>query len=475
MVIDANTPMVNEGPAVLETATRNPATSEELRNVRLSYLNRDSRRPIRYRHSIGSPSLSVISSSSSQATHTTTSNEMKLDDEDCEAFGTDEVMRFFDLAEDEPVVVPEQIQDEDVQTTTDESVDLREVLAIYRSRLQGSEKTLIVQRDNHRFWPILFRQKFDLSNALLNGRFAGEAAADAGGPLREFLTLAMKRIPESSVIFGSVDQICFNSNPEALLSNTYYKLGQLTGLSVITHGRGPECLHPAIVRAMYKVDQPMEMEEVDDGLIKQSLAEISNGNYDCLHEMGVSTIGKTASELARLYLIAKIVHSKYSAIDQFQSGLGSISKDLVKSSAYKVMRQFLECRTATISFASMASLFNYVQLSSEEGSNQRTVIEQCVVEFEMFLAAIESKEIMLNEEELMTYEHILFFCTGVDRVPPYGFEKLIDVTFQGTSLPTASTCALELVLPVSVDCLYSEVIREKMAIALNLGGGFGNV
>eukprot|EP00794_Sanderia_malayensis_P013397 gene13398-14771_t len=89
----------------------------------------------------------------------------------------------------------------------------------------------------------------------------------------------MKRIPElRELTFGSSNGIRFNANTDDLMSNKEYVLGQLTGVSILTNGCGPECLHPAIVRSMYHMKEPIKIEEVDYEVMKHSLAEIENGN-----------------------------------------------------------------------------------------------------------------------------------------------------------------------------------------------------
>ena len=61
-------------------------------------------------------------------------------------------------------------------------------------------------------WPVLFRQTLNVKEHDIKVRFAGEAAADCGGPLRESLTLATKR---------------FCDIPSIVTGNHYNLLGQL--------------------------------------------------------------------------------------------------------------------------------------------------------------------------------------------------------------------------------------------------------
>ena len=50
---------------------------------------------------------------------------------------------------------------------------------------------MIIQRHMIIQYHFLLKQTFDLSQENILVRFAGEVAADLGGPLREFLILAM--------------------------------------------------------------------------------------------------------------------------------------------------------------------------------------------------------------------------------------------------------------------------------------------
>ena len=348
-------------------------------------------------------------------------------------------------------------------------IDLCEALSQYNATPKP-EKTVIVQRDNRRFWSILFRQKFNLTRDTIVIRFAGEAAADVGGPMREFLTLAMKRFPElGSMIFGGSTKICFSSDTESILLEKYRTLGQLTGISILTLGRGPECLHPAIVRAIYKVEQLTEIEPVEDASICHSLTEISKGKYDSLYDLNISSFGKTESELKRMFLLANIVHTKFSAIEQFSAGMGSICSQFQNPKSYDEIKPYLVFHEVVITFSQIMQLFSYVQLGQyEESSNDYTNLQESIVEFELLMSEIESKQVMLSKNEVVRFDHLLLFCTGVDRLPPYGFQKLIDVEFKNVSLPSASTCGLQLTMPISD-------LRKKLITAIKFGGGFGVV
>ena len=75
---------------------------------------------------------------------------------------------------------------------------------------------------------------------------------------------------------------------------------------------------------------------------------------------------------------------------------------------------------------------------------------------------------MVSEEQPLTFQPVLFFCTEMDRIPPYGLTQKIEVEFKDVPLPWASTCGLHLILP-TVD------IKRKLVIAVNFGGDFGKI
>lgn len=68
--------------------------------------------------------------------------------------------------------------------------------------------------------------------------------------------------------------------------------------------------------------------------------------------------------------------------------------------------------------------------------------------------------------------NVLSFFTGAEIIPPLGFEITPSLRFSDSMLPTASTCALQLVLPTSY---YNneELLKEKMIYAMLNHGGFG--
>ena len=135
-------------------------------------------------------------------------------------------------------------------------------------------KHIIIQRDPDRFWHLL-KQTFDLSQENILVRFAGEAAADLGGPPREFVTLAMatfSRFP--GIIFGDSNSIGLKLIPEYLIKNQYFKLGQIIGLSILTINRGPECFNLMLVKSIFNVQFGDVLPAFTHGFLSEKIEKI---------------------------------------------------------------------------------------------------------------------------------------------------------------------------------------------------------
>ena len=96
------------------------------------------------------------------------------------------------------------------------------------------------------------------------------------------LYVCMKHFPLlSDLFFGADTALCFKAAPEKIMRHYYFRTGQLCAVSILNLGRGPECLHPIIVRAIF--DQPNadhELEYIDDAEFNYKLEEIENKNYN---------------------------------------------------------------------------------------------------------------------------------------------------------------------------------------------------
>ena len=377
-------------------------------------------------------------------------------------FGDDEILRFFSDEAD-------KFDDTVCHVTEDSSSDdfLFEAWEAYKgSRFEKSKKTVIVQRAIDRFWTIFLKQKFDFVLHDVSVRFAGESAADCGGPFREFLTLATSRLADAgNMFFGDKSRIGFTAFPEHVIKKHYFTMGQLCGVSILHLGRGPECFHPAIARAIYDIKQPVEIEPFDDAMLEATLSEIENGNLVSLLEYNIVPAGRDKVDLKHLFVVSFLINNKFVAIDQFKKGMGSVSPSLVESCHFIPMRKYLEhVKDISYSFQDIVNIISYPQANSfDEGSNNLTRFQEAQTEFELFLSAIECGEILLDLR-CVTFGDFLFFITGSDRIPPHGFDKSIDISFDDVTLPQASVCGISAVIP------WTD-ISAKFVVALKFGDG----
>ena len=128
----------------------------------------------------------------------------------------------------------------------------------------------------------------------------------------------MNLLPEISCMFsGKKKSICFTNDPSSVIGNHYFEAGQLVGLSVLKINRGPECIHPAVVRAMSNIEQPLELETVEDEMLNSIIDSIVKGNFDALLNANINPFGKSVKELIQLYYLSHVILTKFSAIEQF--------------------------------------------------------------------------------------------------------------------------------------------------------------
>ncbi len=71
-------------------------------------------------------------------------------------------------------------------------------------------------------------------------------------------------------------------------------------------------------------------------------------------------------------------------------------------------------------------------------------------------------------------EDILTFFSGSASVPPLGFPKQPTVSFISGCLVTASTCDVELRIPIGHDKNYSN-FKESMLLSILGNDGFGGI
>ena len=85
----------------------------------------------------------------------------------------------------------------------------------------------------------------------------------------------MERFDDTGCFFGSPLSLVPSAASDKLQLRLYYKLAQLSGVSILTNGRGPECLHPSIARAIFNIEDDA-VDEVADVALKFMISQIEH-------------------------------------------------------------------------------------------------------------------------------------------------------------------------------------------------------
>ena len=153
------------------------------------------------------------------------------------------------------------------------SCDTESMIKTYVKKLEEkctAAARILCHRDTVKFWELLFLQSIDLSANEIKVIWAGEADADGGGLYREFLLFAMENFLNLSThLFGASRSAFFSSFPAHILAKRYILLGQICARSILHIGRGPHCLHPLLVKAIFEhsSDVRIHLNQFEGGVI----------------------------------------------------------------------------------------------------------------------------------------------------------------------------------------------------------------
>eukprot|EP00794_Sanderia_malayensis_P001315 gene1315-1461_t len=217
------------------------------------------------------------------------------------------------------------------------------------ARRTDNLKHVIVQRDENGFWSILFKQKFDFRNEDIIIRFAGESGADAGGLLREFLTLAMRN-------FRHIPGITIGSN------DIWLKM------------------------ALLGVSHDEVLPNFDDGELNAMMSQIASGNTDPLLENDIM-VTSDVNACTRLLVISHIILRNYGAIEQFAKGLQSIDEALTASENFEAMKQFLMEGKTVLTLDEFLKILEFKK-DCDDNSNTGRAIADAVGDVELFIASL---------------------------------------------------------------------------------------
>ena len=189
------------------------------------------------------------------------------------------------------------------------------------------ENVVICQARKSRFWNVFFRNNSYFSKQYLRVTFAGKGTAYDGCPFREFLRLAMNKVPKlSGFIFGKETEVLFTSNP-AYIVKKYYSLGQLCVVAMLRLGRGPHCFYKSLVEVIFDENNVDDVEFANAAL-EEDVAQINSGNLDCLHNASINP-SSNLEDAIKFYKLHFAILSRHVAINDFKSGSGSISEKVL--------------------------------------------------------------------------------------------------------------------------------------------------
>ena len=188
----------------------------------------------------------------------------------------------------------------------------------------------------------------------------------------------MKHFPLlSDLFFGADTALCFKAAPEKIMRDYYFRTGQLCAVSILNSGRGTECLHPIIVRAIF--DQPNnadhELEYIDDAEFNYKLEEIENKNYDALHDYNIVPSGNTRKD-KHIFTISFVIYSRFQAIEQFKNAMKSFSSTLVLPENFNKVKRFILYSQVEMALYDFMLLCNIIH--KIEDTKQQAVMMQLV-------------------------------------------------------------------------------------------------
>ena len=286
-------------------------------------------------------------------------------------FGDGEVERFFgnDLSLDQEPTEPSAPQQFNSLLHTEEvaisqSKVLEELRTFYSDTCTKlNSKTITVQRDIGIFWYVQQREKIDLREHNINVIFAGEAAADAGGPYYEFLTLCIGNFSSHPVVYRT--------------QNVFFSQKFTIGLPVknlfyVKTFDGIKYYETWSWTRMFEQDLPERLPASCFQEFENSINQIGNCEYDILLHLNIISVKDNAVNKRR-FIVTHTLIEPAGGIQEFKNRLLSIAPTILNPSNYSVMKDLFVAPTVQIDIQSILKLFVFKQ-KVQEGSNEKRVI-----------------------------------------------------------------------------------------------------
>lgn len=297
--------------------------------------------------------------------------------------------------------------------------------------------------------------------------FSGEEPDGHEAPVREFFRLILLELQHSCVFEGLPGSLFMTCNFTALEERKYYEAGVLIGWSLAQGGPGLCCLHPALYQVMCCHSITLEdfnWRDIIDTEVQIQLKELhsctdvkllSPSLCDWVSRCGIPEIySANSDEMPAIYsrLVKHYIYDRVTKmISQFTEGLNSCGGlwDMVQSHWEIFAPVMTSAPQQPLSLEEFKQLFT-ISFSTSD-AQLRADEEATAGHWETILTLVRDGKAEFSFEDLLT------FITGADRLPPLGFPRFIslcfysqDASMQDLRLPHAASPSLELYLPRGV-------------------------
>ncbi|XP_064626922.1 G2/M phase-specific E3 ubiquitin-protein ligase-like [Lineus longissimus] len=306
------------------------------------------------------------------------------------------------------------------------------------------------------------RQRFQpthpLSLKFMDDIGQSEGAIDDGGPTQEFFTLLLRKFQENGMFEGPDDRKIIVPYQPAKKNDLYYFCGYTMALAMVHVSKGPHFISPTMYDAITKGPEAVHptFDDVHPLEIRNMLMKINEAtNMDELHK--AMDDASTFLDISGCYIPIRTLVDKEVVVtasvkfqvltrirefmDRFVAGLSVLGVYQRIKENPDIFRPIWCFKPERLTVDTIKNLF--VQALPEPGHNLRDR-SACVLAF--WYDYLEDVQEGNCQAEL---KDILFFATGVEYVPPLGFNTQPTLEFhQEGKFPMASTCECQLRLPL---------------------------
>ncbi|KAB0790677.1 hypothetical protein PPYR_12030 [Photinus pyralis] len=317
--------------------------------------------------------------------------------------------------------------------------------------------------------------KFSVKFADVEG--IAEGAIDEGGPTREMFRIALQEVQNSSMFTGRTQKhLCLSD--KHLNKNEYFEVGRLISLSLVHGGPGPRFFCDTLFGLIANIKVQPTLEDVIPE-IQVELAQLKDATE--LSVMQDVVLSSNVFSIAGFKFVKKaedkldIINGtlKFYAVNVIHEALGQLLNGLKTCNILEHIRQYpnlfkdIMCSKPSLTAERLENLL--LPEWSEAGSNRRHIENRVITYFRDYIIDCE-------DSELISLNEILAFATGLDSIPPLGFQISPKIIFlhdePACKFPKANTCSIELKLPVCHNNYDDFKLDMDFGIGNAVGFGF---